>query len=184
VAAYAAWAALLTFAGAFFIDRLGVRESVTGWLLAAGAAAYFVASTRSGQLARRVTTRHLVVGSALVMAVLSAVMLGTSRSASMATGLFCLIGLAAGIRTPASAGLGLQQLPGNPGAMMAARTAATQLGYLLGAVVGGGVIAGPGFPMLGLALAASMAVSAWLVVRIDHPQDRPATTVPARRALN
>jgi predicted MFS family arabinose efflux permease len=68
--------------------------------------------------------------------------------------------------------------------MMSARTAATQLGYLVGAVVGGGVIAGPGFPMLGLALAASMAVSAWLVVRIDDPQDRPAITARARSPLN
>ncbi|WP_127128689.1 MFS transporter [Georgenia sp. SYP-B2076] len=67
---YAGWTALLTFAGAYFIQRFGVRESAAGWLLAGGAAAYLVASTRSGALAGRVPRRRLVVGSALVMAAL------------------------------------------------------------------------------------------------------------------
>jgi predicted MFS family arabinose efflux permease len=181
IAAYAAWASLLTFAGAFFIERLEVRESVTGWLLAAGAAAYFAAATRSAQLAERVPTPRLVAGSALAMAVLSVVMLTLSASVATATGVFCLIGLMAGIRTPASAGLALDQLPGQPGAMMAARTAATQLGYLVGAALGGCVIAGPGFPMLGLALAASLTVSAWLVLTLHDSRTSgpiPAPTTP------
>ena len=50
---------------------------------------------------------------------------------------------------------------------MAARTAATQSGYLLGAVVGGAVIAGPGYAALGLVLAVVMAASAWLARRVD-----------------
>ena len=135
--AYGAWTALLTFIGAFLIGRLGVREAAAGWLLAGGAAAYFAASTRSGGLATRISRRRLVAGAALLMAVLLPVQLSVTRSVPLAVGVFCLIGLAAGIRTPASSGLGLEQLPGHPGAMMAARTAATQLGYLLGAVVGG-----------------------------------------------
>jgi predicted MFS family arabinose efflux permease len=53
--------------------------------------------------------------------------------------------------------------------MMAARTAATQLGYLLGAVVGGAVIAGAGFGTLGIVLAAGMAASAVLTLRVDEP---------------
>jgi predicted MFS family arabinose efflux permease len=54
--------------------------------------------------------------------------------------------------------------------MMAARTAATQTGYLLGALVGGVVIAGPGYGALGVVLALVMAGSAWLVLRVDEPQ--------------
>lgn len=169
VAGYVAWTALLTFAGAFFIERIGAGESTTGWLLAGGAAAYLVASTRSGWLARRVPRRRLVAGSALVMAALLPVMMGVTRSAAAALGVFCMIGLLAGIRTPASAGLGLEQLPGHPAVMMAARTAATQFGYLLGAVVGGAVIAGAGYGALGLVLAAVMALSAWLVSGVDDP---------------
>jgi MFS family permease len=92
-----------------------VREAVVGWLLASGAAAYFAASTRSGALADLVPRRRLVAGSALLMAVLLIVELRVTGSAALAVGIFCLIGLAAGVRTPASSGLGLEQLPHHPG---------------------------------------------------------------------
>jgi predicted MFS family arabinose efflux permease len=187
--AYAAWTALLTFAGAFFIERLGVREAAVGWLLASGAAAYFAASTRSSGLAGRVSRRRLVAGSALVMAALLPVQLSLTGSVPLAAGLFCLIGLAAGVRTPAASALGLEQLPDHPGAMMAARTAATQLGYLLGATVGGALLAATGYATLGFVLAAGMAVSALLVLRVDDPLEgragprqlrlRCGATVPA-----
>jgi predicted MFS family arabinose efflux permease len=178
--AYGAWTALLTFIGAFFIERLGVREAVAGWLLASGAAAYFAASTRSGGLATRIARRRLVAGSALLMAALLPLQLSVTGSVPLAVGVFCLIGLAAGIRTPASSGLGLEQLPDHPGAMMAARTAATQLGYLLGAVVGGALIATAGYGTLGFVLAAGMALSAVLVLRVDDPLEEGASPAPAR----
>jgi predicted MFS family arabinose efflux permease len=107
------------------------------------------------------------------MAILFVVQLNVTGSVAFAVGIFCLIGLAAGVRTPASSGLGLEQLPGHPGAMMAARTAATQLGYLLGAVVGGAVIAGAGYGTLGFVLAAGIAASAWLILRVDDPLEEP-----------
>jgi predicted MFS family arabinose efflux permease len=110
-----------------------------------------------------------VAGSALIMAALLPVQLSATGSAAVAVGIFCLIGSLAGIRTPASSGLGLEQLPHHPGAMMAARTGATQLGYLLGAVIGGAVLAGPGYGTLGLVLAGGMAASALLVLRVDDP---------------
>lgn len=167
--AYGAWSALLTFIGAFFIERLDVHEAAAGWLLAGGAAAYLAASTRSGGLTARVRRRRLVAWSALAMAALLPVQLTVTGSVPVAVGIFCLIGLTAGIRTPASAGLGLEQIHGHPGAMMAARTAVTQLGYLLGATVGGALIAGAGYGTLGWVLAAGMAVSALLVLRVADP---------------
>src|SRR5215210_7743403 len=121
--------------------RVGAGEAAAGLLLASGAAAYFAASTRSGGLAGGISRRRLVAGSALLMAALLPLQLSVTGSVPLAVGVFCLIGLVAGIRTPASSGLGLEQLPDHPGAMMAARTAATQLGYLLGAAVGGALIA-------------------------------------------
>ncbi len=52
---------------------------------------------------------------------------------------------------------------------MAARTAATPLGYLGDAVVGGAVIASAGYGTLGIVLAVGMAVSALLVLRVNDP---------------
>jgi predicted MFS family arabinose efflux permease len=111
------------------------------------------------------------------MGILLFVLLRLTASAPLAVATFCLLGLAAGTRTPASSGLGLEQLPGHPGAMMAARTAATQLGYLLGALVGGAVIAQGGYGALGVVLAIGMAVSALLILRVDDRLE-PRRKVP------
>lgn len=51
---------------------------------------------------------------------------------------------------------------------MAVRTGVTQLGYLLGAVVGGAVITVAGYPALGPVLAATMAMSAVLILRVGR----------------
>jgi predicted MFS family arabinose efflux permease len=169
--AYGAWTGLLTFVGAYFVERLAVQEAVVGWLLAAGAAAYFAASTRGAVVTDALPRRQLVAAVALLMAVLFVAQLNVTGSAAFAVGTFCLLGLAAGVRTPASSGLGLEQLPDQPGAMMAARTAATQLGYLLGAVIGGAVLAGAGYGTLGIVLAVGMAASAWLILRVDDPPE-------------
>lgn len=169
--AYAAWTALLTYVGAFFIETLGVRPVAAGWMLAAGAAAYFAASTRSGAIADRVPPRSLVAGAALLMAGLVAVQLNIDRLPVLAVAIFCAVGVAAGVRTPASGTLGLGLLPRSPGAMMAVRTAATQLGYLLGAVIGGAVIAVANFGLLGIVLAAGMAVSAVLILRVPEVRE-------------
>ena len=82
--AYGAWTGLLTFAGAFFIDTFDVSAGAAGWLLAAGAAAYFAAATRSGRLVARFPRRHLVALSALAMAALLPLLLGDTRSLAWA----------------------------------------------------------------------------------------------------
>jgi predicted MFS family arabinose efflux permease len=172
--AFAAWTALLTFIGAFFIDELGVGEAAAGWLLAIGAGAYVVSASRSGPLAARHGRRWLVAAAALAMAVILPLVLTLGeRGVLWGLVLFCLAGLAAGVRTPASSGLGLEQLPDHPGAMAGARTAVTQLGYLLGAAGGGLVIAVSGYAALGIALGAGMALSAVLVLRVSEPVSSP-----------
>ena len=173
VTAFAGWTCLLTFAGAFFIEEVGVAQSTVGWVLAVGAAAYLLASSRAGKLAARVPLRPLVWGSALVMAILIPLLLGALRAPLPTVVAFCAVAMAAGVRTPASAGLALQQLPEHPTAMAAARTAATQAGYLTGAVIGGVVIAGPGWRALGVVLAVVMVASAWLVQRVREVPAAP-----------
>ena len=169
VAAYGAWAALLTFVGAFFVERLRVSEGLVGWLLACGAASFFVTATRGAGLVASLPRRPLIAAVSMLMGVLFVVELGASGSAAFGVAAFCTLGLAAGVRTPASSELGIMQLPDHPGAMMAARTAANQLGYLLGAVVGGTVIAVAGYGAFGVLLAAVMSVSALLILRVEDP---------------
>lgn len=165
---FAAWTALLTFSGAFFIQHTGAAVGVTGWILAAGAFAYFLAATQSGWLGTHVHVprKTLVAGAAVLMAAFFPVMLTVGLPTAGAAAVFAVLGLLAGVRTPASAGLGLETLPGQPAAIMAARTAATQVGYLIGAILGGAVIAGWGYAPLGPVLALVMVISAVLILRI------------------
>jgi predicted MFS family arabinose efflux permease len=180
--AYGAWTGLLTFSGAFFVEGLQVEETTVGWILAAGATNYFLASTGVARLCHRVPGRHLVAGSAVAMSALLLILLTVTTSRPIAIVTFGAIGLTAGIRTPASSALGLEQLPSHPGSMMAARTAATQLGYLLGAVAGGAVIAGGGYGALGWALSVGMVTSGLLVLRVRTPMPsdslQPASATP------
>lgn len=171
--AYAAWTGVLTFVGAYLADRFDVGETRVGLILATGAGGYAVASTRVGLLGRRWSNRRLVVASAAAMSLLVPALLGGPVSAAGAAGLFLLLGLAAGIRTPSSAALGLEQLDGDGRAMMAARTGATQGGYLLGALVGGAVIATSGYGLLGILLAAGLLASAGVLARV------PSTAAPS-----
>jgi predicted MFS family arabinose efflux permease len=170
--AFFAWTGLLTFVGAFFIQRFGVRESAVGWLLAAAAAAYMIASTRSAGLVARFARRRLVAAAAVIMAVLLLAMLDLAGlGVVLSAVVFCLIGLTAGVRTPAASGLGLDQLPGRAEAMMAVRTAVTQSGYLLGALAGGVVLAVADYAALGVLLAVGMLMSGLLVLGVRDPHD-------------
>jgi len=165
-AGYTAWTSLLTFAGAYLIERTGSGASTVGWQLAAGAAAYLVTSSRSARLAALAPARRLVAGAAVAMGLAIPVMFAVATTQAAAVATFCLLGLCAGIRTPASARLGLEQLPDRPAAMMAARTGATQLGYLLGAVAGGVLIAVAGYAALGVVLGVVMLFSAVAVLGV------------------
>ncbi len=167
--AYGAWTAFLTFSGAFFAQALGASPTTAGWLLTVGPAAFVVASATSGRLARMASRRRLVATAAALMAALVPVLLGRVDSVASAVVLCCLIGFAAGVRTPAAGALGLAQLVDRPGAMMTARTAVTQAGYLVGATVGGALVTGPGYGVLGLVLGLGLAASAVLVLRVHDP---------------
>lgn len=174
LAAYAGWTALLTFSGAYFVQRLGTSEAQVGWLLAGAAAAHLLASSRAGVLGRHVAPGRLAVLGALGIAAATPAMLATWDAVPWAFGWFCLAGLAAGVRTPASAALGIAQLPGHPSTMMAVRTAVTQGGYLVGAVGAGALVSGPGYAALGWALAGVLVLAAVLTARVSDPRTTTA----------
>jgi predicted MFS family arabinose efflux permease len=182
--AYTAWTAFLTFNGAFFIEKLGASETQVGWLLALGPATYMISATHSGSLAERFQRRRVAATSALGTAILLAVLLGGIDRLAWAAALCGLIGLVAGFRTPTSASIGLNQLPDHPGAMMATRTALTQMGYLLGGIIGGTVIAGAGYSAFGIVLAVGLVAFAALILRVEDPvvtdQSRSPVEVTAR----
>lgn len=173
--AYCAWAGgLLTFVGAYFIELHGTSEALTGVLLAGGASAYLLASVRTGALAARFPREPLMRAAALAMSALFVLLFALELGLWPSFALFCAIATLAGVRTPASAALGMAQLPGQPGLMMAVRTGTTQFGYLLGAAGSGLVLALADWEALGACLAVVMVASAGAMRGVPDPEGRPA----------
>ena len=169
--AYSAWTAELTYVGAFYVQTYGTPEAVVGVLLAIGSFAFLISTLSTERLVRRVGIgrRGPIVVAALAMGALIAVIMNITPSVWFTLGFFFVMALCAGVRSTGSSALGLSQLPEQPGSMMAARTASAQLGYMIGALAGGAVLAVAGFGALGFVLLAGMAVSAALIARVSDP---------------
>jgi predicted MFS family arabinose efflux permease len=176
--AYCGWAAELTFIGAFFIEHHGLGEGATGVLLAVGAGVFVLTSTQSGRMSS-LPRRPLLIVSTLAMGPLIALQFSVAPAVAATLVAFCLVAVAGGVRTPTSASLGLEHCAPRPGAMMAARSAANQTGYLLGAAIGGAVLQVAGYAELGIALAAVMLTAAWLMFLVPDPQADPPVAAGA-----
>ena len=176
--AYSAWTAELTYAGAFYIENYGVDESEVGFLLSVGSIVFLVVSTNTARLTERVPRKALIVLSALLMGAILVPVLNLTPSVWFTLGLFCAMAMFAALRSTAASALGLAQLPRRPGAMMGARTASSQLGYMIGAAAGSGVLALADFGALGFVLFAGMAISALLIARVHDPLAEPVLRVP------
>ena len=178
--AYSAWTAELTYIGAFYIETYDVSETTVGFLLAVGSIAFAISTLNTASLTERFERRGVIWRAALGMGAMLAVIMNVTPAVVFTLCLFFVMALMAGIRSTASSSLGLNQLPAQPGSMMAARTASAQLGYMFGALIGGAVLAVSGFGALGFVLLAGMAVSALLVAGVsdqatrDSPRGSPA----------
>ena len=167
--AYAAWSAELTYAGAFYIQTYGLEETTVGLLLAIGPFAFIAATLRTARLAERIPRPWLVAWSALLMGATLCLFLNVTPSPAFSVSVIVFVAVFAGLRSTGASSLGLDQLPAQPGSMMAARTAAAQLGYMIGAVLGGAVLALADFGTLGFVLFAGMGASALLFLRVSDP---------------
>jgi predicted MFS family arabinose efflux permease len=183
--AYSVWTSELTYLGAFYVKEYGVRESLVGVLLAVGSFAFLVATLNTDRIVRRVGSRRpVIVAGALAMGGFAAVIFNVTPSVAFTVGLFSVMALCGGVRATSSSALALSQLPSQPGSMMAARTAAAQFGYMVGAMLGGVVLAVSDFGTLGFVLLGGLGLSALLVTRVDEPERRPAVAAaPARAQL-
>jgi predicted MFS family arabinose efflux permease len=167
--AYAAWSAELTYAGAFYIQTYGLEEATVGLLLAIGPFSFIAATLGTERVAERIPRPRLVAWSALLMGATLLLFLNVTPSPAFSVSVIVVVAVFAGLRSTGASSLGLDQLPSQPGSMMAARTAAAQLGYMIGAVLGGVVLAVADFGALGVVLFAGMCASALLFLRVKDP---------------
>jgi MFS transporter, DHA1 family, inner membrane transport protein len=149
---YAGWAGVLVFAGALLAQSYAVPPATVGLLLGTVA----LAALPGNVLARRWLDGHkreLVAATGLAAALLTALFGAVRPGPAASTAILALLVLVACTRTVAASALALQRAGERRLAAMGVRAATGQLGYLLGAAVGGASLAAGGYELLGFALA-------------------------------
>jgi predicted MFS family arabinose efflux permease len=150
--ANAAWASVLTYAGALLVGSYGLSPAAVALGLGAAAVAMLPGTFTARRHAARATPGLLtaltgVQGGAVVV-------LGTVRPAAALTlAVIAFMAFVNGWRTMVASSLGMDTAPEDKVAVMSMRAAANQFGYLLGAAAGGLAIALAGFPGFGITLA-------------------------------
>lgn len=168
--ANAGWNGALTFAGALLLESYGASTALVGAALAAAAAAYIpgalLARRRAAQRPR-VALAVLGGGMAVLVAAFGAVRPGLWPSVV----LLATIVLLGSARTFAGSLAGLEARSGAEVTLMSIRGAATQLGIVVGALLGGTALAAGGYGLLGAVLSGMLIAGA--VPHLPTPRGVP-----------
>jgi predicted MFS family arabinose efflux permease len=150
--ANAAWASVLTYAGALLIDSYDLSPATVALGLGAAAVAMLPGTFTARRHAARATPALLSTLTAMQGG--AVIVLGVARPAAALTlAIIALMAFVNGWRSMVASALGMDTAPEDKVAVMSMRAAANQFGYLLGAAAGGLAIALAGFPGLGITLA-------------------------------
>jgi predicted MFS family arabinose efflux permease len=176
VLAFSAWSGTLVYAGAMFATSYGAGPAAVGLVLGAGAAAYL-----PGNLAARRWVDRSAATAAGVLALLASVgvlvLFAARPSLGISAALFAAMAGVGGARTLAGSVRGLELGGSQPVVSTGVRAAAQQLGYLVGAGLGGAVLDAAGPAGLGVALSllfGSAGAVSLLRARNGRSGDRPA----------
>jgi predicted MFS family arabinose efflux permease len=171
--ANSAWTGTLVYSGALFTETHGASPATTGVLLSLGAVAYVAGNTvfrrRIGNDPAPLLVR-LALGLAVLIVAFGTVRIGIAASALI----FSAAAFLAGARTLIGNSVGLGVAQRHRLALMAARSATLQLGYLIGAATAGGALALGGYGALGVALGA-LFVGAAVALLVPLPTPSPAS---------
>jgi MFS transporter, DHA1 family, inner membrane transport protein len=176
--ANAAWAGVLTYAGALLIEGYGAPRGTVSAGLALSAAA-MVPGTLLGR--RSVTSAGFALLGALTLVQGGLVVtLGAVRpGAGVSLGVLTVMAFFNGWRSVIASGLGMDAMPDDKLTVMSIRAAANQFGYLLGAALGGLALAAGGFAALGATFGALFVVGAAVHVVRGVGTEPRAAEMPA-----
>jgi predicted MFS family arabinose efflux permease len=149
--ANAAWASVLTYAGALLLESYDLTPAAAAFGLGAMAAAMVPGTFLARRHAARATPALLAALTSFQAG--AVVVLGGMRPTTAVTlGVLAAMAFVNGWRSMVASALGMDAAPQDRVAVMSMRAAANQFGYLLGAAAGGLALAVAGFAGLGIAL--------------------------------
>jgi predicted MFS family arabinose efflux permease len=176
LAANSAWIGVLVYAGALFVESYGSSSAATGVILAVAAAAFLAGNLAFRRAAAR-DPRRLLIRLALAMAVLVALFGAVRPTTAVSAIVLASTAFLGGGRSLLGNAVGLHAARDRRVAAMAARAAANQFGYFVGAAAGGLALSLSGYAGLGLLLALLFVLAAAaLVDRRPAPAATQAAT--------
>ena len=134
--AFSAWVGMLVYAGALLIDSYDLSLRATGFLLGLMFLAYFPGTLLFRRWVDR-AARPLLVGLALAASVVAALIGAVRPGLWLTVPLLAVYVFLNSGRTLSGSAFGLDAAPGRAVTAMGIRASATQLGYLVGAGLGG-----------------------------------------------
>ena len=144
--ANAAWAGMLVFSGALLTEHYGMSTTATGVALAAVAVAYLLGNRRAGHGTSE-RARRTMLGCSLAAAVTVALTWTFTPALAVTLVLFAASGALVATRTVAGTVYGFS-VAGELGREVGTvRAVTTQLGYLVGSLVGGAALELGGFAL-------------------------------------
>jgi predicted MFS family arabinose efflux permease len=175
--ANAAWASVLTYAGALLLGSYDISPAVVALGLGTAAIAMVPGTFTARRHAARATPALLTALTALQGG--TVVVLGVVRPAvALTLAVLAAMAFMNGWRSMIASALGMDTAPEDKVAVMSMRAAANQFGYLVGAGAGGLAVALAGFPGLGVTLGAIFLAAALM----HAPGIRPTTARLAPQA--
>ena len=173
LAAQSGWIGVLVYAGALFTESYGTSPALTGVFLSVSAAAFTVGNFVFRRVADADDTRRPLIRLALGMGVLVMLLGAVRPTAAVSMAFFAATAFLGGGRTLLGSSYGFRTSPERRVAAMAARAAANQFGYFVGAAVGGVALAAWGYAGLGVLLGLLFVVAA---ATLTPPRRRRATS--------
>ncbi|MCZ7588234.1 MAG: MFS transporter [Gaiella sp.] len=178
--ANSAWAGTLVYSGALLTDEYGLSTSATGIALGGIAVAYLLANQRAGRMAAEGARRSMLACS-VGAAVAVALNWGVTAGVAVTFVFFSLAAVMAATRTVSGTVYGFA-VAGELGREVGVvRAVTTQLGYLIGSLVGGIAFALGGFAGLGVVFGALFVASTLPYVSVRFAR-RPLVLHPAAAA--
>jgi predicted MFS family arabinose efflux permease len=172
LAANSAWAGTLVYSGALFTETYGTSSAATGVALAIVAAGYLVGNQWAGHR-KPVDAQQAMLRASIAAAVTVALTWSVTRSLPVTLVLFAVTAGITAVRMVSATVYGFDVAGDHGQAVGVARATTTQVGYLLGSLLGGLAIAMGGLTALSV-LYAALFVAATLPYVCLRPSCRRA----------
>lgn len=177
--ANSAWAGTLVFSGALLTEEYGMSTAATGVALSAIAVAYLIGNRQAGRAGAEGARRTMLAAS-LGAAALVALTWSFTPAVAVTLVVFSASAAVVATRTVAGTVYGFTAAGDRGREVGTVRAVTSQLGYLIGSLVGGAALAVGGFALLGIAFGGLFLASTvpYAVQRVASRRDARAAVPP------